>query len=44
MNNALVKDDGTWQDPEVELDPRADIAAGSRKYYKTKANSLRTSK
>ena len=32
MNNAFVKDDDTWQDPEIELDPRADIPAGSRNY------------
>jgi transcription elongation factor GreB len=32
MNKAFVKDDDTWQDPEIELDPRADIPAGSRNY------------
>ena len=32
MNKAFVKDDDTLQDPEIELDPRADIPAGSRNY------------
>ena len=32
MNKAFVKDDDTWQDPEIKLDPRADIPAGSRNY------------
>ncbi len=32
MNKAFVKDDDTWQDPQIELDPRADIPAGSRNY------------
>jgi len=29
MNKAFVKDDDTWQDLEIELDPRADIPTGS---------------
>ena len=32
MNKAFVKDDDTWEDPEIELDPEADIPAGSRTY------------
>jgi transcription elongation factor GreB len=32
MDKAFVKDDDAWQDPEIELDPRADIPAGSRNY------------
>ena len=32
MNKAFVKDDDTWEDPEIELDPEADIPAGSRNY------------
>lgn len=32
MNKAFVKDDDTWQDPELERDPRADIPPGSRNY------------
>ena len=32
MNKAFVKDDDTWEDPEIELDPLADIPAGSRNY------------
>ena len=32
MSKAFVKDDDTWQDPEIEIDPRADIPAGSRNY------------
>jgi len=32
MNKAFVKDDDTWEDPEIELDPQANIPAGSRNY------------
>ena len=32
MNKAFVKEDDTWEDPEIELDPEADIPAGSRNY------------
>jgi len=32
MNKAFVKDDDTWEEPEIELDPEADIPAGSRNY------------
>lgn len=32
MSKAFVKDDDTWEDPEIELDPQADIPAGSRNY------------
>lgn len=32
MNKAFVKDDDTWQDPEIDLDPLADIPTGSRNY------------
>ncbi len=32
MNKAFVKDDDIWEDLEIELDPRADIPAGSRNY------------
>jgi transcription elongation factor GreB len=32
MNKAFVKDDDTWEDPEIELDPEADIPVGSRNY------------
>ena len=32
MSKAFVKDDAAWEDPEIELDPHADIPAGSRNY------------
>jgi transcription elongation factor GreB len=32
MSKAFVKDDDSWQDPEIEIDPRADIPVGSRNY------------
>jgi transcription elongation factor GreB len=32
MNKAFVKDDDIWEDPEIELDPQANIPAGSRNY------------
>jgi len=32
MSKAFVKDDDTWEDPEIELDPQANIPAGSRNY------------
>jgi transcription elongation factor GreB len=32
MSKAFVKDDDTWDDPEIELDPQADIPDGSRNY------------
>jgi transcription elongation factor GreB len=32
MSKAFVKDDDTWDDPEIELDPQADIPADSRNY------------
>ena len=32
MNKAFVKDDDTWEDPEIELNPLADIPAESRNY------------
>jgi len=25
VNKAFVKDDDTWENPEIQLDPRADI-------------------
>jgi transcription elongation factor GreB len=32
MNKAFVKDDDTREDPEIGLDPLADIPSGSRNY------------
>jgi transcription elongation factor GreB len=32
MNKAFVKDDDAYEDLEIELDPEADIPAGSRNY------------
>jgi len=32
MNKAFVKDEDAWEDPQIELDPRANIPAGSRNY------------
>jgi len=32
MSKAFVKDDDAWEDPDIELDPGADIPAGRRNY------------
>ncbi len=32
MNKAFVKDDDTYEDPQIQRDPQADIPAGSRNY------------
>ncbi|RPI75051.1 MAG: transcription elongation factor GreB [Desulfobacteraceae bacterium] len=32
MNKAFVKDDDTYEDPEIQLDPREGIPEGSRNY------------
>jgi len=32
MNKAFVKDDDTWEDPEIELDPQADIPEDCSNY------------
>ncbi len=32
MNKAFVKDDDTWEDPKIELDPQLNISAGSHNF------------